>query len=333
MKVDYHLHLEEGPYSVSFLNNTYRAIQYFYPVDTAHQGTKEGMNENIALLSERFKHTEFSEWWLELYLEEALRKGLKEVGIVDHLYRFRDTRDYFLKYIDVDSKEIGEQQLDWLNKVMVRDLHEFVDMIQSQKNRWRKKGIELRLGMEADYFEGGEEELQKLLEGYPFDYVIGSVHFLKGWGFDNPQLQHRFKNYNLVEIYEKHFNTIIKAAKSKLFDFLAHLDNLKVFNYRPDESQLAGIYEKVAKTLAEHDVATEVNPGLYYRYPVKEMCPSPRFMEILVKHGVKFTTSSDSHFPDQIGIYNEEIQELLRSNGINNLVTFENRKRIMKPFL
>ncbi|WP_062109831.1 histidinol phosphate phosphatase domain-containing protein [Bacillus niameyensis] len=326
MKVDYHIHLEEGPYSISFIEKSLKAMEHFN-VFHEEKHTKEWLSEAINQMSTRLQHSEYSTWWLDLYLQEALNKGIKEVGIVDHLYRFKETRDYFTKYIDVESEDIGQQQADWLNKVMVRDLHEFTTFITSQKEKWAAKGVTLRLGIEADYFVGGEDELQSLLNEYSFDYVIGSVHFYNGWGFDNPQLQHKFQEYDLTELYKNHFETVKKAASSGLFDFIAHLDNIKVFNYRPSEAELEECYREVARTLVKHDVATEINAGLYYRYPVREFCPSPAFLGILVEEGVKFTVSSDSHYPNDLGIYSDEILAMLADNGVHEVATFHQRKR------
>lgn len=210
---------------------------------------------------------------------------------------------------------------------MTHKMAEFVSFINSQKEKWRKAGVELKLGIEVDYFIGGEEELKSLLAPYYFDYIIGSVHFNNGWGFDNPELESKFNDYDLVGLYTNHFNTVIKAAESGIFSFIAHLDNLKVFNYRPDEELLIPLYEKVAEALAKNDVATEVNVGLKYRYPVKEQCPSERFIKALSECNVKFTTSSDSHFPHDIGIYNDEIRDLLKRNGVESIVTFSGEKR------
>lgn len=329
MKVDYHLHLEEGPYSMDFLEKTLKAMAYFEPMkEKTH--TKEWLTEAMNRIQTRIEQGEYSKWWLDLYLQEALDIGLKQVGIVDHLYRFKETRAYFEKYMDLKSEEVGSQQKKWLEQVMVCELKDFVDLISSAKKEWAAKGVELKLGIEVDYFIGSEEELTAILAPYEFDYVIGSVHFYEGWGFDNPALQHKFGEYDLNELYANHFQTVKSAAASGLFDFIAHLDNLKAFNNRPNEESLLPHYEDVAQTLAKYNVATEVNPGLYYRYPVKEMCPSPLFLDVLIKEGVKFTTSSDSHFPNDIGIYNDWILNQLKAGGITEIATFSSRKRVMQ---
>lgn len=329
MKVDYHIHLEEGPYSLSFVEKSLKAIEHFEP-NQEMRHSKHWLYESMERISKRLAEGEFSKWWLDLYLQEALNKGIKEVGIVDHLYRFKETEAYFRKFMDVSSSETGVKQAKWLDQVMVRSLDEFVGFINSQKEAWAAKGVQLKLGIEADYFVGGEAELKSLLAGYDFDYVIGSVHFHQGWGFDNPELQERFHEYDLVQLYKGHFETVKKAAESKMFDFIAHLDNMKVFNHRPDEGSLLGMYKEVARVLIENDVATEINPGLYYRYPVKEMCPSPQFLDVLVAEGVKFTMSSDSHFPNDLGIYSDQIKNTLKEKGVKEIATFEKRQRLMK---
>ncbi|UBH13525.1 histidinol phosphate phosphatase domain-containing protein [Macrococcus armenti] len=325
MKVDFHIHLEEGPYTNNFFNKTITSIDTVKGVHTT--GMLDDIERKAKLFKERMDKGDYSEWWLDLYLETALQKGLKQVGIVDHLYRFEETRDYFLKYMDVSDTDLGRRQREWLNQVMTHKMAEFVLFINSQKEKWRKAGVELKLGIEVDYFTGGEEELKTLLAPYNFDYTIGSIHFNNGWGFDNPELENKFNEYDLVDLYTAHFNTVIKAAESGIFSFIAHLDNLKVFKYRPDEELLIPLYEKVAEALAKNDVATEVNVGLKYRYPVKEQCPSERFIQVLSKHNVLFTTSSDSHFPHDIGIYNDEIKDLLKRNGVDRIVTFSRMKR------
>lgn len=331
MKVDYHVHLEEGPYSFSYIEKIMNAIEHFKPIPY-RKHSKEWFTEVVDVLHKRMHETEYSEWWFDFYLERAVQCNLKEVGIVDHFYRFKETRDYFERFMDLESPSIGEMQRNWLNNVMVRRLDEFVDFIEGQKRKWASHGVKLKLGMEADYFVGGEAQLAEILQPYSFDYIIGSVHYYNGWGFDNPLLQKTFEKYDLLKLYKEHFKTVEKAAASKMFDIIAHLDNMKVFNYRPEEALLQDTYRHLAKVLKESDVATEINPGLYYRYPVKEMCPSALLLDILVEEQVPFTTSSDSHFPQDIGIYGEDIQAMLMNRGVTKVATFTNRKREMVRF-
>ena len=332
MTIDYHVHLEEGPYSFRWLERTSQALLSFDEARMPIKGSREFVEWQLDALVKRLRYGSLSEEWLDLYLQQAQRLGLKEVGIVDHLYRFKEARVYFENYIKLDEKdEIGKLQRYWLDCVMTESIETFVKIIMQAKEKWRKHGIELKLGIEADYFVKGEEELALLLESYPWDYIIGSVHFVDGWGFDNPQTQHVFEGMDAAKLrdtYYRFFSTVVQMINSNMFDFVAHLDNLKVFNYQvEDEDFLFSWYKRIAEALVKKQTATEINAGLYYRYPVKEMCPGPRFLQILVEHGVDFTISSDAHFPDDLGKYAFANTNTLKSLGVQTIVGFNQRKK------
>ncbi len=135
---------------------------------------------------------------------------------------------------------------------------------------------------------------------------------------------------SLQQNYERFFKVVEKMILSNMFDFVAHLDNFKVFNYQvEDRAFLEAWYKRIAKALTSTETATEINAGLYYRYPVQEMCPSPRFLQTLLEHGVAFTVSSDAHFPDDLGKFTSANTELLKSHGVQAVVSFEQRVKKM----
>lgn len=332
MKVDYHVHLEEGPYSLRWWARTAQAmITLDNPYPQKH--TSEWIRKLSKAMNDRLQHGAFSENWLELYKRKAKELGLKEVGIVDHLYRFGQCKDYYERYINLADNDLGNLQKTWYEQVCSTSLEDYVTFIDSQKNSWKKDGIELKLGIEADYFSGGEKQLAQILEPFPWDFVIGSVHFVEGWGFDNPDTQNRFHQYQPEDLYAHFFHLVEQAADSGLFDILAHLDNLKVFGFRIDESALVPHYTRVAKALQRSGTATEINSGLKYRYPVKEACPSPSFLHLLKEYDIPITTSSDAHFPDDLGSYLEQSHTLLQKVGYRKIATFDKRKRKETPLL
>ncbi|WP_019414647.1 histidinol phosphate phosphatase domain-containing protein [Paenisporosarcina sp. TG20] len=333
MKIDYHVHLEEGPYSFRWLERTSQAITSFYSPAGLEKGSKDFVMWQVDMLKNRLDGGCFGNEWLDLYLQQAKQLGLKEVGIVDHLYRFKETRNFFVKNMILDLKDpIGKLQADWLDKVMTEEIDDFTETILQAKEKWSREGVELKLGVEADFFIGCEDELATLLSDHPWDFVIGSVHFVDGWGFDNPQTADVFKTVDLKDLYERFFITVEKAIRSGLFDFIAHLDNLKVFNFKVKDEGFNQIwYERIANALVETNTATEVNAGLYYRYPVKEMCPGPAFLNVLVERGVEFTVSSDSHFPDDLGRYTVQNAEMLKGLGVEKLVAFDQRVKKYHP--
>lgn len=329
MKVDYHLHLEEGPYSIGWLAKINETLQYYEPLQEERHSI-EWLMKTQERLQRRVKEGPFTAKWIDLYLEEALRKGIKEVGIVDHLYRFHESKVYYEKYVNISDSKLGRLQKEWLDQVRVVSLYDFTKSIEEAKERWSKRGVTLKLGIEADYFIGCEEELKELLAIGDFDYVIGSVHFLNGWGFDNPDTKEYFEEHDLHILYDTFFKTVESAVRSELFDIIAHLDNIKVFNYRLDENEQLSYYKKIARALVETNTATEINAGLYYRYPVREMCPSPLYLQVLAKHGVPITISSDAHYPNDLGKYVKENVQTLRTHGITHIATFTKRARVMR---
>ncbi|WP_256760874.1 histidinol-phosphatase HisJ family protein [Cohnella sp. WQ 127256] len=329
MKVDFHFHLEEGPYSFNWLQRTARALEVVpgEPKPSGERNTLQWMEHTLDRLKVRMEEGYSSERWLEAYFIEGQKKGIKRFGMVDHLYRFDEFRDYYEKYILMDDSKLGKLQRYWYDRVRIGSIDDFLKAARNMQ----AKGFPLSVGVEADYFPGGEAELKSLLDKYELDYVIGSVHFLDGWGFDNPEVKDIYESKDLVNLYKYHFEHVKDAANSGLFDMIAHLDNLKVFNYRPDEQDLIEMYDDVAATLKKANVASEINTGLAYRYPVKEMCPSPTFLSKLYEHGVPITLSSDSHFPDDIGTLLDEAMELAKQTGYKEIVYFEKGKRISIP--
>ncbi|MFF2093960.1 histidinol phosphate phosphatase domain-containing protein [Paenibacillus sp. NPDC058174] len=327
MKVDFHFHLEEGPYSFKWLQRTASSIANVTGCEE-RKHSLSWVTTQVERLQKRLTEGCFSEQWIETYMTAGLQRGIERFGIVDHLYRFDEFQTYYERYMTLDNSELGRLQRYWLEQVRIGSIEDYLSAVR----RTQKKGYPISLGVEADFFPGGEAELKVLLDQYELDYVIGSVHFIDGWGFDNPELQHLFGQKNLLELYAYGFEHVKQAARSGLFDIIAHLDNLKVFNYRPDEVNMLELYDDVAKTLKESDIASEINTGLAYRYPVKEMCPSPAFLNKLYEHGVPITFGSDSHFPDDIGMMLEEAAQLARDTGYKEIVYFENRNRIYTDF-
>lgn len=278
-------------------------------------------------LAHRMNQGCFAYEWIERYIRTGVERGIEKFGIVDHLYRFQEFRPYYEKHMILDDSPVGRKQSYWLDRVCVYSIESYLSAVKKAQ----ENGLPLALGIEADFFPGGEEELRDLLKACEFDYIIGSVHFLDGWGFDNPELKDLFLEKDLEQLYRKCFDLVIQAAESGLFDIIAHLDNLKVFGFRPDETSLIPMYRDVAAALKRSGVATEINTGLAYRYPVKEMCPSRTFLSVLFEHQVPVTLSSDAHFPDDIGTMLDDALEMAKQVGYKEIAVFSKRRRYSLP--
>ncbi len=246
---------------------------------------------------------------MEQYVERAVAAGLKEIGFADHIPMY---------WLD-------ESQRDPELAMAMEELPRYVEEVETLRSAYRGI-INIRLGIEADYIPGYEGRLRELLRQYPFDYVLGSIHYVDGWGFDNPALIHRYENCDLDKLYRDYFHLLQRAARSGLFDIMAHPDLVKKFGYRP-RSNLNELYGETARVLAGAGVHIEINTA-GFRAPVAEMYPCSEFLQLCQRHGVPVTVGSDAHAPDQVGYKFDMVFRLLEETGYRKITYFKARQVI-----
>jgi histidinol-phosphatase (PHP family) len=244
----------------------------------------------------------------EAYVRRAIERGIGEIGFSDHTPMpswydpaFRMAADEFPRYLE-----------------MVRDVQaRFGDRIP------------IRLGLESDYFPGTESFVREMNARAPFDYVIGSVHYLGDWGFDNPEFKHRYDGRDITQVYREYFEMVKGAARSGLFDILGHPDVIKKFGHRPPGS-IDAMLEEALEEVRRAGMALDINTsGL--RNPCKEVYPSRRFLEIAHALGIPVTLGSDAHRPEHVGEGFAEAVALLREVGYTQILRFERRRPIPVP--
>jgi histidinol-phosphatase (PHP family) len=229
-------------------------------------------------------------------INEAQKKGIDEIGFSEHLLD-RPVRpiDFFHGYVE--------------------------RFLQIKKDT----PIPVRLGAEVDYFPDQIEAIKRLVARFPFDYVIGSVHFLEDWPIDSyKQLQLYFRK-DIMNVYEEYFAAIRQLCRSRLFDVVGHVDIVKIFGYRP-ESDITSILEDTAQAIAENDICVEVNTAGLLR-PCREIYPSRQLLEMLRQRNVPVTLASDAHKPEHVGRDLEKALNLISDVGYTHICTFESRKR------
>ncbi len=250
-----------------------------------------------------------AEGTMEQYVERAIDLGLAEIGFSDHLYL------YFLP----------PEQRDPTLAMREEQLPEYVESVLDLRKRYRSR-IQVRLGLEADYFPGHDEELRDILRPYPWDYVYGSVHFLGDWGFDDPRHVDRYDRWDIDDLYRLYFDHVKAAAGSGLFDVMGHLDLIKKFGHRP-RSNADDLYHSVVRVLKDADVVVEVSTaGL--RKPVGEIYPGPLLLTECAQQGVPVTLASDSHKPSEVGKDLDRAVAALHAAGYDQIVRFDRRQKI-----
>ncbi len=247
------------------------------------------------------------------FVLRAIDLGLSEIGFTDHIPL------YFLPADRRDPKlAMREDQFD-----------DYVREVDALREEFRGR-IEVRLGLEADYAEGHEEELRQWLGRAPWDLVLGSVHRVgNGWIDDPDSSPARFEAEGIVTLYSEYYRLLTKAARTGLFDVLTHFDLPKKFGHRPDppvrEAERLAIH-----AAAEAGVAVEISSaGL--RKPVAEAYPEARLLEEIVAAGIPVTFSSDAHAPAEVGWGYAQTLALARAAGVTEFVTFARRRKIRHP--
>jgi histidinol-phosphatase (PHP family) len=165
--------------------------------------------------------------------------------------------------------------------------------------------IEIEFGLEVDYFSLKKDDIRERLNGFDWDFLTGSIHWIDGWGFDHPKTKNSWNDKNVDEVYERYYELMIELIESGLVDTIAHPDSIKCFNYVPNKD-MKQTYQDVANKMKENDVKAELNTGLHYRYGHNDLGMNDDFFQILIKEKVKMITVSDAHSPEDVGMFIKE---------------------------
>jgi histidinol-phosphatase (PHP family) len=245
----------------------------------------------------------------ERYREAASERGIELLGVSEHVHRFRQ------------SLEVWRHP--WWERNAVDDLDDYCRFVREE--------TDLKLGIEADFVVGREDLMANLIDARDWDYVLGSVHFLRDAAVDMDEWD-VWESGDPEKVWRRYFETLGEAARSGMFDILAHPDLVKVWGAerpRPD-GDLRRFYDLAMDGIADSDVAIEVSTaGL--RKPVGQIYPAPAFLEMCLEAGRPVALSSDAHVPDQLGFRYEDALELLDSMGVTEIADFERRERRMVP--
>jgi len=185
-------------------------------------------------------------------------------------------------------------------------------------------------GLEADYYSGCEAFLEKWLAGQELDFVLGSVHFIEEWGFDNPDVKQVWNSVDIVETWRSYFKLVEKLVETGLFDAVSHLDIPKKFGHRPAEKDLKEMVQPVLDKVAAAGMGMELNTsGL--RKPVGEIYPSPLIVSLARERGIPICFGSDAHSPEEVGKDFPMALEMAWKAGYTQYFRIRRRKKYLVP--
>lgn len=239
---------------------------------------------------------------IDQYVEAAIARGLSEIGFSEHI-----------PIPDLDDPT-GRMPIEsW--DVYVRDV------LAAQRHY---RDITIRFGIEADYLPAHMPFVEKFLSDYPFDYVIGSVHFIGDWDFSHPDLRHRLDEVGIDALHIAYYGLIAEAAATGLYDIIGHLDLPKKLGQPTID--LSESVSAALKAICHNDLALDVNTsGL--RKGVGEIYPSADILRQAVKLGIPVTLGSDAHKPAEVADQFPETIALLKAIGYGQCSVYSARKR------
>ncbi len=249
----------------------------------------------------RCNHAEGS---MESYIQRAIELGIETYGFSEHAPMKFDSH-YRLSFEEMDDYETD---------------------VLALKTSYQDQ-INILLGYEVDFLKG---YLDRRVLNRSVDYLIGSVHFINKWGFDNPEFIGEYENQDIDYIWQEYFNAIEAMAKMEYFDIVGHLDLIKVFKFMP-KKDIRLIANNALKAIKKSNMVIELNAaGL--RKPIGEIYPSSSLLEVAYELDIPITFSSDAHAVEQIGFKYEAITALAKNIGYTKAVTFEQREAKMVIF-
>lgn len=236
---------------------------------------------------------EYTQDWLDLYIESARRKGMQAIGLAEH--------------------------------------DEFQDRVKREiLDTTTLEGIEVACGLEFDYYPEREAIIKQMIQQSSPDFVIGSVHHINGWAFDHPDHKHRYEEFDIDQVYRDYYNLVDNMARSAIFDIVGHIDLVKLWGNRPVTSSELQYAEPVLKSIKASGMVIEINSaGL--RKPVNEIYPAVPMIERIYQLGIPVTMGSDAHHPDQVGEELDLVSRVLTRIGCRQVTGFRKRKPFTLP--
>lgn len=252
-------------------------------------------------------HCRHAEDKAEAYAAAAWAKGLDEIGFADHIPALGWPED------------VGRA-------MPAAELETYIQEVEALKLSYPGR---VRLGLEADFMPGYEKALSALKARYPFDYWLGSVHVIPAWSYGYLR---DYRERPSGEAYRRYFTLVGEAARSGLYDSLAHLDLLRRFVPEPPPEELAALEAALVAQVAQAGVAVEINSSAL-RGPMPEigLYPGPRLLSGLREAGVPITLGSDAHRPGEAGTGLRQAVAAARAAGYDTYVRFEHGDRLVTP--
>lgn len=246
------------------------------------------------------------------FIDSATEHDVQEIAITEHVYHF------------VQAREIVDNA--WADEKCFYDMDEYVTLLQQAQ----KAGLPIKVGVEMDYVDGKEPIIERLVRGYPWDFVLGSVHWIGDWGFDLSEHKAEWDRRNVNQAYRDYFRLLGQAVEMGCFSSMSHPDLIKVMGNMPTED-VSNLYETFAEQVAKQPgLCVEISSaGL--RKPVGRLYPERPLLEACARRGISITTASDAHVTADIGKDFDQVKALAQALGYTSAMSFTQRHATPMP--
>lgn len=240
------------------------------------------------------------------YVRTAAEKGIGEVCFTDHAP--------------------SPHGYDPSNRMTLDQFPLYLRMLAEARDA--RSSVEVLSGIEADYYQGCEQFLADWLPRQDFDMVLGSVHYIGGWGIDDPDQLAVWKTADVPATWQRYFELVAEFARKGLVDVIAHLDLPKKFGHRLPPDDLMEFVAPALDAIADAGMGIEINTsGL--RKPAAEIYPCSNLLRMAFERRIPICIGSDAHAPADVGSAFDKAVALARSCGYTHTVSF--RKRTATP--
>ena len=261
---------------------------------------------------------------LAAYCEQAASEGVGEIALTEHFFRFTQGRaavgDFWL---DGAPTPFAATMGAYFDHHATADLDSYV----SAAVEARESGLPVVVGLEVDYYPGKMDVVARLLAGYPFDVLLGSVHWLGTWQFDllyDEVSLAEWDRRSVEEVWRRYTDALEELAGTRTCDVLAHPDFVKLAGRRPSAATLDECHERMAEAAAATGMAAEISSAGFHA-PVGEQFPATALLSRFARRGVPVTTASDSHGPGRVGERAGELSRLAAAAGYHTVRAFRAR--------
>ncbi len=258
------------------------------------------------------------------YCARAEAAGVQEIALTEHLFRFVQAERLLGGFWEDDDvpAHLRRSMAEYWRFHVSADLDEYVETVLEA----RRQGLPVVLGLEVDYYRGRMDQVAALLGDYPFDVLLGSVHWIGGWRFDDLDDAVSMSEWparKVDECWDAYTGALDELAGTGACDVLAHPDVIKAAGYRPEHPK--EWWDRMADAAASSGMATEVSSA-GWRKPAAEQYPAEGLFARLAARGVPFTTASDAHQVSLVADRVGDLYALLSSVGVDHLTGYRRRQ-------